>query len=157
MKLRDETVAKSVGRLHRTVHPNVTRFAKRTGKSRQTIHRWSAGHQSNPIFKWWKDYLRGATAAQVTVVLAWFRSLSKTAIGRLSDEGLRERYHELLRMDLETETRDTISDLTPELCWLEKEHHSLADAAIDEEKGAVEREFSVRRLTWSWVMSTEAK
>ena len=153
MKLRDETVAKSAGRLHRRVHPNVTRFAKRSGKSRQTIHRWSNGHQSSPIFKWWKNYLKGATAAQVTMVLAWFRSLSKTAIDILDDEELRERYHELLRADLETEAADTVSDLTPEQCWLEKERHSLADAAIDEEKGNVEREFAVRRKTWTWVMA----
>ena len=143
---RADIAAKSSGLAHRDTYPRDRQCAERLGVHRSTPNRWGFGDPSGPMNQDASRYM--LLAEKPWEYVAHMTSFAKwKTIVKLSDEGLIERYWELLEAEKHIEGADNLMGSQPGHTWLDRAQQKKRDAAVELELSAVMLEFEVRGMT----------
>lgn len=133
------------GVAHADAHPSPKASAKRNGRHLGTEYVWRKVGPPPLV-----NYMLNCEFPFRLV--AWAKAVAKkNAIDRLTAPQLIQRYHEILQAEKKVEAKDTALDLNRHASWLDRAAASERDAALDEEKAAIERRFAELRLSWEGV------
>lgn len=140
---REDALATGAGLAFADLWASGSDASRAMGVHRSTPCRWSQGDKSNPVYIAVKRLLAGPDNTLPRILSFFKAAIKQRCVENLSTADLIERYKDVRVMEKRLELADTLADME-QLGWAHMASASEKDAALDEEKAAIEREFQAR-------------